>query len=305
MGRLRSRGAGALAAVGTILVSGLAQTVAAASIWTLTLAPLTGVAGTPQLFTLTATNVAGPPAGCFSVEPPASFVIQSAGVLATSTGSSWQAEIDGTHVDVTAPSGADLLGPGSWVRFSVQLLPTQAGMWPWSSWMYTSNQCSGTTNAGVPAAVVVAPAPVPMPIPTPAPTPVPTPTPALQTPVPSPSPWPSPGESTPPSEAPSGTDSPRPGSGGVPSTSGKRPAGGLASLDTGGAAWVQLGAEAMGHLGGELIWLVPGAAVGVPGLLVLLFLALQAAGALAWIPAVRRMGDPTHSNRSGMRRAGR
>jgi hypothetical protein len=46
-------------------------------------------------------------------------------------------------------------------------------------------------------------------------------------------------------------------------------------------------------LEGPLVWFVPGAAVGVPGLLVVLFLVLQAAGALAWIPAVRRMsGDP-------------
>jgi len=41
------------------------------------------------------------------------------------------------------------------------------------------------------------------------------------------------------------------------------------------------------------VWFVPGAAVAVPGLLVVLFIALQAVGALAWVPAVRRMsGDP-------------
>jgi membrane protein implicated in regulation of membrane protease activity len=46
-------------------------------------------------------------------------------------------------------------------------------------------------------------------------------------------------------------------------------------------------------LDGPLVWFVPGAAVAVPGLLVVLFIALQAIGALAWVPAVRRMsGDP-------------
>ena len=44
-------------------------------------------------------------------------------------------------------------------------------------------------------------------------------------------------------------------------------------------------------LNGPFTWFVPGAAVGVPGLLVILLVVLQAVGALAWIPAVRRMGE--------------
>jgi hypothetical protein len=49
-------------------------------------------------------------------------------------------------------------------------------------------------------------------------------------------------------------------------------------------------------------WSVPAAVVGVPGLLVVLWVALQTAGALAWIPAVRRMGgdrEPADSRRLG------
>ena len=42
-------------------------------------------------------------------------------------------------------------------------------------------------------------------------------------------------------------------------------------------------------LAGIEIWAVPAATIGVPGLLLLLWVALQAAGALAWIPAVRRL----------------
>ena len=54
-----------------------------------------------------------------------------------------------------------------------------------------------------------------------------------------------------------------------------------------------LGTEVFALLEGPLVWFVPGAVVGGPGLLILLFIALQAAGAIAWIPAVRRMsGEP-------------
>jgi hypothetical protein len=39
-------------------------------------------------------------------------------------------------------------------------------------------------------------------------------------------------------------------------------------------------------------WSVPAVGIGVPGLLLIVWVALQAAGVLAWIPAVRRIrGD--------------
>jgi hypothetical protein len=45
-------------------------------------------------------------------------------------------------------------------------------------------------------------------------------------------------------------------------------------------------------LAGIETWAVPAATLGLPGLLVMLFVALQATGALAWMPAVRRLrGD--------------
>jgi hypothetical protein len=55
-------------------------------------------------------------------------------------------------------------------------------------------------------------------------------------------------------------------------------------------------------INGPFTWFVPGAAVGVPGLLVILFAALQALGVLAWIPAVRRMGDDDDRRRGRRRR---
>jgi hypothetical protein len=45
----------------------------------------------------------------------------------------------------------------------------------------------------------------------------------------------------------------------------------------------------LGILAGFQVWAVPAASIGVSGLFVLLWVALQAGGALAWIPAVRRL----------------
>jgi hypothetical protein len=56
-------------------------------------------------------------------------------------------------------------------------------------------------------------------------------------------------------------------------------------------------ADLLGLLGEPFEWFVPGAVVGVPGLLVLLFVALQALGVLAWVPAVRRLGGDDRQRR--------
>ena len=76
-----------------------------------------------------------------------------------------------------------------------------------------------------------------------------------------------------------------------PTGSGAAPVALLAPLqDTGGGtSSVGVGSEVFALLNGPLVWFVPGAVVGVPGLLVMLWIALQALGTLAWIPAVRRM----------------
>ena len=59
------------------------------------------------------------------------------------------------------------------------------------------------------------------------------------------------------------------------------------------------GVDVLAMLDSPFVWFVPGAAVGAPGLLVILFVGLQAVGALAWIPAVRRMGGEDTSRRRG------
>jgi hypothetical protein len=53
-----------------------------------------------------------------------------------------------------------------------------------------------------------------------------------------------------------------------------------------------IGLGALGLLESIDIWIVPGLLLGVPGLLVVAFVLLQAIGVLAWIPAIRRLrGD--------------
>lgn len=60
--------------------------------------------------------------------------------------------------------------------------------------------------------------------------------------------------------------------------------------DVGEAAPVPVELGALGWLASADVWLVPGMLLGVPGLLVIAFVLLQGAGALAWIPAIRRLG---------------
>jgi hypothetical protein len=53
-------------------------------------------------------------------------------------------------------------------------------------------------------------------------------------------------------------------------------------------------------LDGLAVWSVPAAVVSVPGVLVVLWVALQATGVLAWIPAVRRLrGDDRDERKRG------
>ena len=52
---------------------------------------------------------------------------------------------------------------------------------------------------------------------------------------------------------------------------------------------LDLGSMDVDLLGGVEIWSVPAATLGVPGTLLIIWVGLQAVGALAWIPAVRRL----------------
>jgi hypothetical protein len=113
-----------------------------------------------------------------------------------------------------------------------------------------------------------------------------------------PRPTPSAGPITPgggvgPGASPGGGVGPGDGSGGGFPATGPDGLGGL-SLGSGRDLNLGLG---LGDLLGSLdVWAVPAATIGVSGLLVILFVALQAGGTLIWVPAVRRL--------RGERRAG-
>lgn len=322
------RGILAALAVGS-LTFGTAGGVRAASLWTLTATPLVATAGQSTTFHMLAANVLGPPAGCVNVEIPSSFVIQAAGNVVASDGSMWVAAVVGTWVEVTSVSGIDHLDPLETVSFDIQLLPTQAGTWNWNNHVHVPQQCTGPAYNGLPVTVVVAPAilptpvptlpPLPIPIPTVIPTPVPTPVPTLvatlpplPTPIPTLPPLPTPRPDPTATATPAPTATPRPSptpqpvaaAGPSAPTDGAASVGRIAELSGADTGLIGLGTDVLALLDAPLVWFVPGAVVGVPGLLVLLWIALQAVGALAWIPAVRRMsGEPLAARRRRRRPA--
>ncbi len=170
------------------------------------------------------------------------------------------------------------------------------------------------------------PDPTPTPTPTRAPTPTPTPT-AVPTATPTPtatSPGATPTPSPTPTRPPTATPTPTPTTPGATpsptptaSTAGPTPAGGGGGAAGGGATGGNGGGATGGGGGagppapgfdigdrdplafegldtggllglGGLDWAVPGAILAGPGLLLMLLIAAQALGALAWLPVVRR-----------------
>ncbi|HEY4634293.1 MAG TPA: hypothetical protein VIH00_10280, partial [Candidatus Limnocylindrales bacterium] len=159
------------------------------------------------------------------------------------------------------------------------------------------------------------PTPQPTPVPTPAPTPAPTPTPeptSASTPTPAPTGTSTSAPTTPAPTAtgPSSTGPPqrpdpttRAGGGGVVSRPSAAPSGppGSGTADLPGTTIRMPGVDHPGAevpvalqpdltltFGTDFQWVVPGLVLTFPGLLIVAIVALQAAGALAWIPVVRR-----------------
>jgi hypothetical protein len=310
MGGLSVRRGATVGLAAAILVAAAAGTARAVSLLTLTVSPLTVTAGQSTTFLFTAMNVSGPPTGCLDIEVAPGFTVDSVGSASASDESAWLATTDGAWLEATSASGSDFLDPGESVSLSAKLTATTAGASTWHSHIHVSNQCTGTAYYGSPVSVLVLPAPSPTPAPTPDATPGPTPRPdpgSSATPEPSATPTPvaSPDPTRRPTPGPEDSPGPAIASGTHPPPSGSVPVARVVSTTDGGnSAPLSLGVDAFAVMDGPLMWVVPGAAVGVPGLLVLLFVSLQAAGALAWIPAVRRMGgDPERTRRR--RRAAR
>jgi hypothetical protein len=309
------RRAGARRLVASLAVFAASATVAAPAAgvvgWTIVGGPLTATVFQSTTYTFTATNlIYSNDIGCVEIQLPDTYVIDSLGTPVPTNGTPWIAEVySGTNwVLAHAVSGSGRLNIGESVTFSVTATATQVGAQTWNNHAHRNQDCNGSNIEPGVLPMVVAPVLVPTPVPsvpaTPVPTPRPTPAPTAgsvvtpePTPVVTPSPTPRPTATPTPQPTPDVVivgPAPGPGSPGTP-----EPVGRMAPLsDAQGGAGIGIGTEVFALLEGPLVWFVPGAAVGVPGLLVVVFIGIQAAGAMAWIPAVRRMsGEPVAMQR--------
>jgi predicted RNA-binding protein with TRAM domain len=285
----------------------------AAVLWSLSVAPSSATQNESTVFKFTASDLdVTARLGCLDVDFPPSFVIEALGTPTASNGVAWVSSQIGNTVVAHSTTGGGRLNPGQTVTFTVTASPGDPGAFLFTTHGHAQQDCTGVELPHAPLAFTVLPAPKGTPIPTPittpdASTPVPTPTPR-------PNATPTPGESVPaadPSPTPDPADSarsspvaPKPspaasGSGGTIEVRvaplGKSPDGGSDNMGT--------GLDGLAMLDGPFVWFVPGAAVGVPGLLVIVFVVLQGVGALAWIPAVRRLGGDKKRRRQPRRPA--
>lgn len=155
-----------------------------------------------------------------------------------------------------------------------------------------SDGLAGSAPAVVLLTVSAPPPPAPTPTPSPEPTPEPSPEPSPEpTPESSPSPDPSPTPEATPSPIPTigpigPPDGPPADTWSIGGSTGETPG-------TGGAGRTDLpianlASSTLGLFGKAFDWLVPGAMVMVPGLLLVVVVLAQMFGALAWLPLVRR-----------------
>lgn len=285
--------------------------------WGLSMSPSNAIQGQSTVFSLTVTNQ-GSNIECFEIDLPASFAILSLGPPNPSNGRDWDSTRNGNTVRVAAHGGGDELHQGDSVSFTITARPNAGGSYAWTNKVYEKHDCKGKQDAGPALQMAVTPSgpppptPVPTPVPTPtfapAGTPIPTQRPAATSPgasvgPPSASPSAATGEpssSTAPSRSPEEattlpTSAPGGSGAGGPSTLRIAP---LSDAFDGATDDLGMGLNILAMLDGPFVWFVPGAAVGVPGLLVIVFVSLQAVGAMAWIPAMRRLGgDDRGKNR--------
>jgi hypothetical protein len=312
-----------------VAVLGVAGPASALLVWTLVGTPLVATAGQPTTFTLTATNLdlIGE-LGCLEVELPGSgWTEVDDGQAVPSTGrDDWTMSVSGTTVIAWSTSGGGRLETGQWVTFTFTARPTVAGISTWPGHAHQRQDCTGADEGVLPLAITVAPAilatPTPSPVPTPAPTAQPTPRPtppptAGPTSTARPTSLPTPGSSGDALPAPSDDPSARPTASldgatdptagappdAVPAKPSERAAPGSAVAGAGGSppsstrivyeeARLDVSLGPLGTLAALDVWIVPAATFAGPGLVILAWIALQALGVLAWLPAVRRLrGD--------------
>lgn len=325
MRALHRRSGVAAAVIGCIALLAATIPVAAAVLWTMTVSPTTAVEGESTTFTFTVTNGdALALIGCVVVQLPRSFAYESGHVVDSSSGAEWRLERSGRAVSVHAVANGGRLRALESVRFAITLTPQETGTHAFAGDAYSAIDCTGTASPlALAPTVLVSAGATPIPTPTPTPTPkslaTPTPTPLTNaTPTPTPDPPASPGasDSAAPSAQPSETDAAEtPGGTGSEGPGGSGPdaspaaSGGSSQRDGGGSisalgidplsgepsadAPVSLNLGPLSALGGAPEWSIPAVVVGTPGVLLILWVALQVSAALAWFPLVRRLrGSP-------------
>jgi len=306
-------------AVAILLVLGTGA-FAGVGVWTLTGVPLTATQYSLTTFTLTVTDLSLlDEIGCVVVNATSSFSVSSVGVGNASNGRAWVGSHTSTTFTVQSLDGGGRLQAPASLTFTVDATPLASGIHAWSAVAYRQQDCSGSAVPGVPAVTitVLTGTPTPTPQATPSVTPRPTPQPSG-----SPMPTPSPGQtaSAVPSVVPSASSvaSPRPvasaavvnppvaassgasGPSAGPTSASQAGTPGLSSDTATGAA--SAGGLAVPQPDGEELtfgssgttlglggFVVPVTVFGVPAVLILLWVALQVAGGVIWLPAARRV----------------
>jgi len=325
--RLTSRRRRLEPALALVLLFGLPAVGNAAVAWTLVGTPLTAATGVTTRFDLIATNeYLLSTIGCIRVDTTEKFSVESA-----DANQGWSTTVDGTVVTARSPTTGSALGVLDHLDITVRATPLEPGTWSWSGLAYADITCGGSPLPGIQLVAIVVtgpaatptpspgPSPTPSPAPTPSPTPVPTvaatpsvtprpaasatPTPVTGSPSARPSPDASAGPAPTQTPSPSPTDSPG-GSAGDGLGGGSTDGGGIdlglgATLPedpftvTSRNVRIDPRIDQLGQTLPDLLEVsAPAAIIALPGLLILLAIAAQAIGGLAWIPVVRRqLGD--------------
>lgn len=289
----------------------MAQATAPLPAFTFAASPLIVSVGDVTDYTFTFTKV-GPVGSqsirCAEVLFPDELWISGVGTPTVSNNGSWSAAQQGQWIIAKVNGGGGSVHTGESVTFTVTALAASAGAFDFYNHVHSASECDDTNNYGTPAVLTVVPGIVPTPSPTATPRPSPTATPTatpkptvVPTPgTPRPTPTATPGAATPtstptPTATPHASARPAPPSP-APRASSPPQVIQVAPLTDGGGSGGQadnvgVGVDVLTMVASPFDWILPGAPVALPGLLVILFVVLQAVGALAWIPAVRRLDE--------------
>lgn len=317
MAARRTAHALALALLGLTAAAVLASpaSVNAATPWAVDLSPPTLTKGVATDVTVTVTS-GDLDIGRVVLTVPAGFTVVRTSISSVPAGSVWTSAGAGPGpVQVTFGTTKDFwrLARGARAIFIVRVIATASPLGAWTASAYhnsavNSQRINGPLRPPGPFVITLASTPAPTRPPTPAPTARPT---GPPTPRPTTAPTvfrtatnPSPSNAASPSDTPSALGSGLIAGGGAAATSAE-PGGAIVSggggtalnvqvLPAGGT--VQLDIQAVGAIG-MFAWLVPGLALSLPGMLLILIVLAQAGVGAAFVPVTRRAFGVTRRRR--------